>query len=244
MLPERVRWDLLFIRIKYTLFLKISGGNVKVIINDITSIVIAIIIAYLLGSIPFAYIITRIASGKDIRALGSGNGGAHNVYREVGLKVAILVGLGDVVKGAAAVSIAYWLMEIPFRDPDVFVCLSALAAIAGHMWPIYLKFKGGNGLSTTIGSLAIMMPWGLLIVIGLLIVLTLITSNLVLSTNISLFSVPISAWFVDKAWEFVGFSIVAAIMLILHFLPTARAAMTKAGNKENLTNELLRKDKS
>lgn len=214
------------------------------IVNDSISIVIAIIIAYLLGSIPFAYIFTRLATGKDIRQLGSGNGGANNVFREVGIKIAIPVCICDVGKGAAAVSIAYWLMEVPFRTADIFVCLAALAVIAGHIWPVYLKFKGGNGLSTTIGSLVIIMPWELLIVIGLLIVLTLITRNLVLATNISLVSVPISAWFIDKSWEFVGFAIVAAIMLVINFIPTAIKAVAKAGTKENLTRELLRKDKN
>jgi heme exporter protein D len=66
----------------------------------------------------------------------------------------------------------------------------------------------------------------------------------VLSVNLALISVPISAWFIDKSWLLVGFSIVVAVMLIIHFLPTAKAALAKAGNKENLTRELLRKNKS
>lgn len=212
------------------------------IFNDTITIIIAIIIAYLLGSIPFAYIFTRLTTGKDIRQLGSGNGGAHNVFREVGMKVAIPVALFDVSKGAAGVFLAYRLLEIPLREPDIFVLLAALAAIAGHMWPIYLKFQGGNGLSATIGAMAIIMPIELLIVIGLLLILKVITRNLVLSTNLALLSVPISAWFIDKSWLLVVFSLVTALMLVLNFIPTARAALNKAGNKENLTRELLRKD--
>lgn len=214
------------------------------IVNETISIIIAIIVAYLLGSIPFAYIFTRLATGKDIRQLGSGNGGAHNVFREVGLKIAIPVALFDVSKGAAAVFIAYRLLNIPLREPDIFVLLAALAAIAGHMWSAYLKFRGGNGLSATFGALAIIMPWELLIVIGLLLIFIVITRNLVLSTNMALLSVPISAWFIDKSWLLVGFAVITALMLVIHFVPTARAALVKAGNKENLTRELLRKDKS
>ncbi len=214
------------------------------IINETTSRVIAIIVAYLLGSIPFAYIFTRLATGKDIRRLGSGNGGANNVFREAGIKVAIPVAIFDVGKGTAAVFIAYRLLELPLFKPDIYMLLAALAAIAGHMWSVYLRFKGGNGLSTTFGALAIIMPWELLIVIGLLLILRVITRNLVLSTNLALISVPISAWFIDKSRLLVGFSIVVAAILIIHFLPVAKAALAKAGNKENLTRELLRKNKS
>ena len=176
--------------------------------------------------------------------MGSGNGGANNVFREAGIKVAIPVAIFDVGKGTAAVFIAYRLLELPLLKPDIYVLLAALAAIAGHMWSVYLRFKGGNGLSTTFGALAIIMPWELLIVIGLLLILRVITRNLVLSTNLALISVPISAWFIDKSWLLVGFSIVVAAILIIHFLPVAKAALAKAGNKENLTRELLRKNKS
>ena len=168
------------------------------IIDKTFSIFVAIIVAYLLGSIPFAYIFTRLFSGKDIQKLGSGNGGAHNVFREVGLKAAIPVAICDVGKGTLAVFIAYALLNVPIKEPNVFVLLAALAAIAGHMWSIYLKLRGGNGLSVTVGALAILMPWELLIVFGLLLILVATTRNLVLAANLGLLSVPISSWFIDK----------------------------------------------
>jgi glycerol-3-phosphate acyltransferase PlsY len=213
------------------------------IINQTITIIIAILIAYLLGSIPFAYIFTRLATGKDIRQLGSGNGGAHNVFKEVGLKIAAPVAFFDIAKGTAAVFIAYRLLKIPILEPDIYILLAAIAAVAGHMWSAYLKFRGGNGLSTTFGVLTIIMPWELLIVIGLLLILIGITCNLVLSINLALITVPISAWFIGKSWLLVVFSIVIALMLVVHFAPTARAALVKAGNKETLTRELLRRDK-
>ncbi|MFC2057266.1 glycerol-3-phosphate acyltransferase, partial [Chloroflexota bacterium] len=145
------------------------------IVNETITTIVTIIIAYLLGSIPFAYIFTRLATGKDIRQLGSGNGGANNVFREVGLKIAIPVALFDVGKGTAAVFIAYRMLNIPLREPDIFVLLAALATIAGHMWSACLKFRGGNGLSATFGALVIIMPWELLIVIGSLLILTILT---------------------------------------------------------------------
>ena len=213
------------------------------IINEVTSILIAIIIAYLIGSIPFAYIFTRMATGKDIRQLGSGNAGGNNVFREVGLRAAIPTAFFDVGKGALAVTIAHWLLGVPLHEPELFVLLAAVAVIAGHMWSVYLKFRGGNGLSATIGALAILMPWELLIVIGLILILKVVTHNLVLSVNISLLSVPISAWFLERSWLLVGFSIIVALLLILYFIPTAKAAFAKAGGRKNLSDELLRREK-
>jgi len=214
------------------------------IVNEVLTGVIAIIIAYLLGSIPFAYIFTRLMTGKDIRKLGSGNVGGNNVYGQVGLKAAIPVAIFDVGKGTAAVVVAHWLLDAPMYEPQLFVLLAGIAAVAGHMWSVYLKFTGGNGLSATIGVLAVLLPWELLIVIALLLVLTAITRNLVLSVNISLLSVPISAWFLEKEWMYVGFCLVLIVMLVLNFIPTAKAALVKAGTRKNLVDDLLRKDKS
>jgi glycerol-3-phosphate acyltransferase PlsY len=213
------------------------------IVNEIITGFVAIIIAYLLGSIPAAYIVTRLATGKDIRRLGSGNVGGNNVYQHVGLRVAIPVVIFDMGKATAAVAIAHWLLDAPLFEPHLFVLLSGIAAVAGHMWSIYLKFSGGNGLSATIGALAIIMPWELLIVIALLLVLKVITRNLILSVNISLLSVPISAWFLEKEWLYVGFCIVLIVMLVLNFTPQIKADLAKARSRKNLFNELLRREK-
>jgi len=211
------------------------------IVNDIVTGIIAVIIAYLLGSFPSAYIITRLATGKDIRQLGGGNAGARNVFHEVGLWAAIIVGVFDVGKGAAAVAIASWLLGAP----QLFVLAAGLAAVAGHMWPIYLKFTGGNGLATTLGVLSVLMTRELLIVIALILVFIVITRNPVLSVNISLLSVPVLAWFLEEPWLlYVTFSIVLLLILVLNFLPTFRAALVKAGSKENFFNELLRREKA
>jgi len=199
--------------------------------------VIAVIIAYMLGSIPAAYIITRHITGKDIRRLGGGNAGARNVFREVGLGAAIPVAILDVGKGTAAVAIAYWVLDAPL----LFVLAAGLAAIAGHMWSLYLKFTGGNGLATTVGVLCLLMPMELVFVLGIMLVLTVITRNPVLSLNISLLSLPASAWFLEKSWLFVVFTIILLLMMVLNFLPTAKAAIVNAGSKENLLTELLRR---
>ena len=116
------------------------------IVNEVITGFMVIVIGYLLGSINSAYIITRLLTGKDIRQLGGGNAGARNTLREVGLRAAIPVAIFDVGKGAASVAIAHWLLNIPLYEPNLFVLLAGVAAVAGHMWSIYLKFTGGNGL--------------------------------------------------------------------------------------------------
>ncbi len=210
--------------------------------------IIAVIIAYLLGSFPSAYIITRLVTGKDIRHLGGGNAGVRNVFREVGLGAAIVVGIFDMGKGATAVVIAHWLLGAPPMQPigvpQVFVLVAGLSAVAGHMWSIYLKFTGGNGLATSIGVLSILMTRELLIVFTLTLLFIVITRNPVLSVNISLLSLPISSWFLGKSWLFIAFSIVLLLVIVLNFLPTARAALAKAESRENLLNELLRSNKA
>ncbi|MFC1949344.1 glycerol-3-phosphate acyltransferase [Chloroflexota bacterium] len=215
------------------------------LVNEAITRVIVIIIAYLIGSIPFAYIFTRLFTGKDIRQLGSGNVGGNNVFREVGAKASVPTAFFDVGKGALAVTIAHWLLDVPFYrpDPDLYVLLAALAVIAGHMWSIYLKFSGGNGLSATFGALAILLPRELLIVIALLLILRVITRNTVLSVNIALLSVPISSWLMEDSLLYVYFSIIIAIMLVLNFLPVAKAAISQAESKKNLADDLLRKTK-
>ena len=112
------------------------------------------------------------------------------------------------------------------------------------MWSIFLKFTGGNGMATTLGVLSVLMTKELVIVIALTILLIVITHNVVLSVSISLLSVPVSAQLLGESWLSVVFSIVLLLMIVLHFLPTARAALTKAGSRENFFAELLRRDKA
>ena len=223
------------------------------IVNEIITIIIAIVVGYLLGSIPSAYIAVRLIKGKDIRQMGGGNVGARNAFQQAGKRAGVAVGIFDVGKGATAVAIAQWLLGVPLGAitiaeyslgaPVTFVLIAGLAAIAGHIWSIYLKFTGGNGLSPTIGVLAVLMPTELLITLAITLILVIFTRNPVLSINIGLISVPLSTWLLEKSGLMVTFTIIVLLMLVLHFLPTAMTAIAKAGSKQNLVNELLRRDK-
>jgi glycerol-3-phosphate acyltransferase PlsY len=211
------------------------------IINEPVTGIIAILIGYLLGSINSAYIVTRLVKGEDIRKLGGGNAGGRNVFRSVGFWAAVPVIIWDLGKGAASVAIAYWLLDIPIYDVNIYVFFTGIAVIAGHMWPIYLKFTGGNGLAAAIGALAMIIPWSLLIVFGIMGVLSLLTRNPVLSLNIALLSLPVSSWFLEKEWLLVFFSITIIVLMILNFVPTALEALANAGGMKHLVSQLLRK---
>lgn len=204
-----------------------------------TAGIAAIVIAYLLGSIPGAYLVTRLMTGKDIRKLGGGNAGARNVYREVGLKAAIPAAIIDVGKGVAAIAIAKFALQ----SPSLFVELAGLAAVAGHIWSIYLRFSGGNGLSAAIGVLSITMTEELVIILGIMLVLTALTRNPVLSLSIGFLSLPVSSGFIEESsWRAVTFSILLIAMMVVSFWPTAKEALAKAGSKKKLVAELVRLD--
>jgi len=213
------------------------------VVNEPVSGIIAIVIAYLVGSFPTGYVVTRLFIGKDIRRLGSGNVGANNVFGQVGPAAGLTVGLMDISKGAAAVAIAHTIVDLPLFEPGLYVVLAGLAAVAGHIWPIYLRFAGGNGLAVAIGTLITLMPLELGIFCALLLLLWAITRNLILSVYISMLSVPISAWLLLGDWLYAGYGIILILLLVLAFLPTAKAALLKAGSKGNLFVELLRRDR-
>lgn len=194
--------------------------------------VIALVIGYLLGSIPSAYIAARLVKGKDIRQMGGGNVGGLNVFREVGAISALAVGIVDISKGAAAVAIAYWLLGVP----QLFVLLAGIAAVVGHNWMVWLKFSGGKGMGAALGALAVVMPlygyWqGLLIFLGIILIPFIITHNVALSMGIGLLFLPLIAWLGMKSGLFTIFTIILGLIIALKFFPAARAAWAKAESK-------------
>jgi glycerol-3-phosphate acyltransferase PlsY len=118
---------------------------------------LSIVIAYLLGSIPSAYIIGRL-SGLDIRKVGDRNVGTFNVFRHAGLVAGIVTLIADVGKGALAIVIAKAL-----SGHELVVFGAGVAAVIGHNWPVFLRFRGGRGLAVVIGALLALLPVEMLI---------------------------------------------------------------------------------
>lgn len=151
---------------------------------------IAIIIAYLIGSIASAILISKWLHLPDPRSIGSGNPGATNVLRTGNKKAAALTLFGDLLKGFIPVYIGHWL-----QFEVTALCLVGLAAILGHMYPIYYRFRGGKGVATTLGVL-LGIAWPLAISWGLIwISVAKITRYSSLAALLATLSLPIIAWF-------------------------------------------------
>lgn len=124
---------------------------------DVLIPIAIIIAAYLLGAIPFGLLIAQTFGVRDVRKHGSGNIGATNVWRVAGARAAIWVYLLDIGKGVVAVLLASSVNQT-IIPRDTFLVLAALAAVIGHVFPVYLKFKGGKGVNTALGVLLALLP--------------------------------------------------------------------------------------
>jgi glycerol-3-phosphate acyltransferase PlsY len=191
---------------------------------------LALILAYLLGSIPTAYLIARRYTGKDIRRLGGGNIGGLNTFREIGRSAGLLVGLADAAKGAAAVAIAWG----PLGLESAWVMAAGLMTVVGHNWMVWLRFSGGKGMAAAIGGLLVIMPvYGLGLELAIFATIAIIplaiTRNVALAAGLALFALPIIVWFGSKSGLTVLMAIALLLLIGLKFLPTLLNTVKERG---------------
>ncbi len=170
---------------------------------------------YLLGSIPFAVIIARF-KGVDILKVGSGNPGATNVRRAVGRGAGNLCFLCDALKGAAA---AGWpqLSALDASNPFALAIIGLLAAILGHSFSVFLKFRGGKGVATTVGGLLVLMPWVLLIGLVLWVAVFQMFRYVSLASMVLGLSLPLSSLILGRPPEGLLFSaFLAGLIVVRH----------------------------
>ncbi|MGA8500491.1 MAG: glycerol-3-phosphate 1-O-acyltransferase PlsY [Candidatus Sulfotelmatobacter sp.] len=151
--------------------------------------------SYLLGSIPFGYLLVRIFRGEDVRQSGSGNIGATNVSRKSPvLGVATL--LLDALKGTAAVALSYVVADRMGAGPPALEqgALAALFAVVGHVFPVWLKFRGGKGVATGLGAFALIAPKAVLIAVGIFIAVVVISRYVSLGSIVAVAVFPFAAW--------------------------------------------------
>jgi glycerol-3-phosphate acyltransferase PlsY len=200
----------------------------------ISNIVIAIIIGYVFGSFPAAYLAGRFRRGIDIRDVGSRNMGAMNVFYQIGSAEAALVTLADLGKGIGAILLVRWLLGKDLISPfDFLTGLTATAAIIGHIFPIFLKFRGGKGAATAIGILIFLMPWAvpfLFVVFGIAL---LITRNPTFSYSLLLIVFPFVAGFIyvdhyDEPLSLVFYSTGLGIFLGIQYIPRLKEMRSRA----------------
>jgi glycerol-3-phosphate acyltransferase PlsY len=177
-----------------------------------STILLVAIVSYLLGSIPFGYLLVRIFRGEDVRRSGSGNIGATNVSRKSPV-LGVITLLLDALKGSAAVVVAIMLSRgeiVGWTDshpghPDhlcspmpsvvaVRAATAALFAILGHMFPVWLKFRGGKGVATALGSFLIIAPKAILLAAGVFIIVLLIFRYVSLASVMAVMLFPSLAW--------------------------------------------------
>lgn len=175
--------------------------------------------AYLLGSIPTGYLLVRFFRHQDIRTAGSGNIGATNVLRAGGKGLGAATFLCDMGKGAAAVGLG-WLIgahlapALPVRD---FQALAALCAVLGHIFPVWLGFRGGKGVATGFGVFLAATPLAALAAISVFILVLLLSRYVSLASILGSISFPIFAWLLihgDKPPFFIAVQFIVALLII------------------------------
>ena len=178
------------------------------------------VVAYLLGSIPFGYILLRLFRGEDVRASGSGNIGATNVARSspvLGLLTLVL----DALKGLAGVYFAALIFDLTtlgYVDLRLYplTALAALCAILGHVFPVWLKFRGGKGVATGLGSFAVLTPHAVGFAVVIFLVVGAIFRRVSLASIIAVACLPFLAWRFDRNMGGVATLIlIAACVLII-----------------------------
>jgi len=228
-------------------------------INTILAFVTAIIVSYLIGSTPSAYLVGRAFKGVDIRQVGTRNMGAMNTFYAIGFWPGMIVLASDVCKGILALLIAYLIsMYLFVVEANMVIPVemaAGIAVIAGHNFPVFLKFKGGKGGATAIGILAFLLAWvnwvdigsvklplplGDLIYLASFLILTLITRWPTGSYAISFIVFWLIAWFVYKDTGLFIYAIFITAVPILMYIPRIKEIWAKSG--KNLIRGIFRRD--
>ena len=154
----------------------------------------ALLIAYLLGAVPFGYLLVKWKTGQDVRVSGSGNIGATNVLRTTGRAAGILTLLLDIAKGFLAVWVAARLTD----SSPLWTSLAALAVMAGHAFPVFLKFRGGKAVASFIGAFLYLAPLPLVAVLVVFVVVVAVTRYISLGSIVASGSFPLAVWLISR----------------------------------------------
>ncbi|MGZ2369640.1 glycerol-3-phosphate 1-O-acyltransferase PlsY [Ancylomarina sp. YFZ004] len=174
-----------------------------------------ILLSYLLGAIPFGYILTRYHTGKNIMEMGSGNVGSTNVGRVAGKRIAIITQLLDMLKGLLPVALYLYFIDEKRVGSEFYVFCVALATIIGHDFSIFLKFKGGKGVNTTLGSSLLIAPFSVFISVAIYFVVKWRLKYVSLGSIILGISLPLSELFIHGLSSTFYYLLVCMILIIL-----------------------------
>jgi glycerol-3-phosphate acyltransferase PlsY len=177
---------------------------------DMHAILVSAGAGYLLGSIPFGYLLVRAFRKEDIRTTGSGNIGATNVARTSPL-LGVATLLLDALKGMSAV----WLAFAMFPGNRTIAFLAAFAAVCGHIFPVWLGFRGGKGVATGLGSFLLLTPMAIVLTVGIFVLMAAVFRYVALASIVAAGSLPVLAMLLKKGESPTAISLLAAASLLI-----------------------------
>lgn len=185
--------------------------------RSVTALLVVILLAYLMGSIPTGYLVARVR-GVDIRSVGSGNIGATNVFRVLGRSAGVFVLVTDAVKGVAACKIApviaVRLAGAASGWESWLPVLAGVTAILGHNYTCWLRFKGGKGIATTAGVMLALVPLAFVMVLSVWLVVFGISRYVSLASVVAAAALPVVTWFAGAPAPLVGITVVIGALAI------------------------------
>jgi len=184
--------------------------------------ILSIIIGYLLGSIPTAYIVSRLRKGIDIRTVGSGNMGGANVMREIGTHEGVFVGLFDIAKGVGAILIAQAL-----NVSELWVFGTGFAALVGHSFPVFAGFRGGRGSATCIGIFLVLAPKAMLVTLVLIAIPFFTTRKFGAAILIGFALLPLFVWLLEGSLTLVWYVLAVGLFMLVRNLSGIKQILAK-----------------
>jgi glycerol-3-phosphate acyltransferase PlsY len=200
--------------------------------------ILSVIIGYLLGSIPTAYIVSRVRRGVDIRTVGSGNMGGANVMREIGTQEGAFVGLVDIAKGAGAIIIAQAL-----NVSELWIFGTGFAAVVGHNFPVFAGFRGGRGSATIIGIFLVLAPTSTLVTLVVVAVPFFASRRFGGAVIIGLALLPRFVWLLGGSLSLICYALAIDLFMLVRNLPDIRLVLAKGIVKDMIYDRQQKKVK-
>lgn len=200
--------------------------------------VLSVIIGYLLGSIPTAYIVSRLRKGIDIRDVGSRNMGGANVMREIGTHEGVFVGLFDVAKGAGAILVA---QALNVSEPWIFG--TGFGALVGHSFPVFAGFRGGRGAAATVGVFLVLAPTATLVVLAVVAVPFFTTRKFGGAVLVGFALLPLFVWLLEGSLSLVRYALAVDVFILIRGLSDIRQVLAKGIIKDMIHDGQRKKAK-
>jgi glycerol-3-phosphate acyltransferase PlsY len=188
--------------------------------------ILVLVAAYLIGGIPFGYLLVKLKTGRDVRSVGSGNIGATNVLRTTGRSAAVITLLLDIGKGALAV----WIADRFTQGSPIWTSAAALAVMAGHAYPVFLKFRGGKAVASFIGAFLYLTPLPLLATLIVFVIVVAATRFISLGSILGAGCFPLAVYLIDHPpMPVLAAALIAGVFIVVRH--KSNVERIRAGNE-------------